>query len=168
MTYLNQIIIKPQIKYVTDNIKSYWMTSSHKNQSFWMLFMLNNKRMFMFAELLTFLSSGWTYKIRRALTFGTWWMSKSCGSLRLSISAGSRRAPLPLWQACLSLSLPPRHRTHHSGHSRPWDGLSSPDSHLTHWAQPQPWPPPDLRHAGSTAERKRDVNLLTCAIKSKV
>ncbi len=90
------------------------------------------------------------------LTFGTWWMSKSCGSLRLSMSAGRRSTPLPLWQAWLSLSLPPRHRTHHRGHSRPQDGPPSPASHLTYWAQPQPWPSPAPRHRRKHC-RERDT-----------
>lgn len=53
--------------------------------------------------------------LRIGLTFGTWWMSKSWGSLRLSMSVGSLMAPLPFWYTSTSLARPPRQRTNHTG-----------------------------------------------------
>ena len=100
-------------------------------------------------------------------TLGTWWMSKSWGSLMLSISVGSRMAPLPLWQASRNLARPPRHRTHQTGQSNvgalawTWSWSTSPCPTGSHGMQqpqpkPQPWPQPllllpPLHHTGNTA-----------------
>lgn len=87
-------------------------------------------------------------------------MSKSWGSLMLSMSEGSPIVTLPLWQTSLSLARPCRQRTNQTGQSSTeiwaaWPGLCG--SHRKQRAQP--WvhlPPtpllvPTPRHTGNTA-----------------